>query len=202
MTRIRPTTRGKIGQMITLYPTDTIYGLGVDATDPEAVLRLREMKGREDGKPISIIVSDVGMMERYAEVTPLARKLAERFLPGKLTLILTAHCATSGGCTLAPGIVGEDGSVGIRIPDYPVPLQLVKELGKPITATSANISGMPTKKTPEKILAQFGKKASMITRIIDAGELPESTPSTVVDARGDSPVVLREGALSKKFIDE
>jgi len=76
----------------------------------------------------------------------------------------------------------------------------VRECGVPITATSANVSGMKTEKTPEAILGQFGEKVSMITLVINAGELPGDMPSTVVDARGESPVVLREGAISKESI--
>jgi len=180
---------------IILYPTDTLYGLGVDATDPEAVLRLKELKGRDEGKPISVVVFDRVMLEEYAEVTPLAEKLAEAFLPGKLTLVLHAKPVLAES-----GIVGPDGSVGFRIPNHTVPLRLVRELGKPITATSANVSGMSPEKTPEKILTQFGEKASWVTNVIDEGVLPESLPSTVVDARGETPDILREGDISEVAI--
>lgn len=179
-------------QKIILYPTDTIYGLGVDATDPEVVLRLQALKGRPDGKPISVVVSDMAMLREYAEVTSLAERLAEALLPGKLTLILRANPRIH-----TPGIVGEDGSIGFRIPNHSVPIALVKKVGKPITATSANVSGMETEKTPEAILKQFGEKASWITEVVDQGELPPSRASTVVDARGEEPIILREGALSK-----
>ncbi|MEK7613733.1 MAG: L-threonylcarbamoyladenylate synthase [Patescibacteria group bacterium] len=176
---------------IVLYPTDTLYGLGVDATNPEAVLRLQDLKGRGEEKPISIVVSDLAMMKNYAIVTPLAERLITQFLPGKLTLVL---CSKPGFQT--PGVVGADGSVGIRIPNHPTPLRLVRELGKPITATSANVSGMVPESTPQKILAQFKEKASWITEVFDEGALPENDASTVVDARGDKPVILREGAIA------
>lgn len=174
--------------MITVYPTDTQYGLGVDATDPEAVLCLKELKGREEGKAISIAVSDIDMLRQYAEVTPLAETLIETFLPGKLTLILQVRQA--GLAHLAP-----DGSVGVRIPDSQETLNLIQEFGVPITATSANVSGMEPESIPEKILEQFGDKANWITRVIDVGELPPSAPSTVVDARGSVPIIVREGAV-------
>ena len=172
---------------ITLYPTDTVYGLGVDATDPEAVRALIELKGRPDGKPISIVVADMAMAEQYAEVTPLARRLAARFLPGKLTLVLTAR-------NLPDEITAGTGTVGIRIPDHPAPMRLVRELGRPITATSANVAGMPTMGSTPDILAQFGEKASHITRVIDGGTLSGSV-STIVDAQGESPLLIREGAI-------
>ena len=180
---------------IVLYPTDTIYGLGVDSTDAEAVSRLQELKGRNEKKPISNVVADMEMAEKYAVVTPLAKKLAVKFLPGKLTLVLAARAG------LAPRISAETGTVGIRIPNHPVPLQLVRELGKPITATSANVAGMETMAVPEDILAQFGARAKMITKVIDVGVLPRSSPSTVVDARGEKPVIIREGAISKSEIE-
>jgi L-threonylcarbamoyladenylate synthase len=187
--------------VIVLYPTDTIYGLGVVATDPEAVLQLIALKGRpafaeaSAGKrirPISIVVSDMEMAREYAEVTPLAKMLAETFLPGKLTLVLNAKD------NLPVQLTGGTGTIGIRIPNHPVPLQLVRDLGKPITATSANVADLPTLKTPKEILAQFGERAGMITKIIDEGALPESLPSTVVDARGERVAVLRAGAVSEQ----
>jgi L-threonylcarbamoyladenylate synthase len=180
---------------IILYPTDTVYGLGVDATDADAVRALKALKSRSDGQPISIIVADIAMAERYAEVTPLARKLADKFLPGKLTIVLMAK-------NLPDEITAGTGTVGVRIPAHPAPLALVRELGKPITATSANVSGMTTMNTPTEILKQFGEKAAAITRVIDGGALPESLPSTVVDARGEAVAILREGAIAGLAIEE
>ena len=192
---------------ILLFPTDTLYGLGVDATNPKAVLRLRSLKGRDDKKPISIMVSDMAMAEKYAVVTPLARKLADKFFPGALTLVLFRRKFPRGNFrlqdvgeqhknVLADEIGAGTGTVGIRIPDHPTALQLVREFGKPITATSANVADMPPARSPEKILAQFGKRADLIYQIINAGELPESLPSTVVDARSKVPVVLRSGVIA------
>jgi L-threonylcarbamoyladenylate synthase len=175
---------------ITLYPTDTVYGLGVDATDPAAIRALKDLKGRSGDdakKPISIVVTDMEMASKYAEVTPLARSLAERFLPGKLTVVLTAK-------NLPDELTAGTGTVGIRIPDHSVPLELVRRLGKPVTATSANVAGKPTLSTPEEILKQFGGNAGLIAEVIDGGP-STGTASTVVDARGDTPIVLREGAI-------
>lgn len=177
------------GRGIFLYPTDTVYGLGADATNPDAVKALFTLKGRDEKKPVSIVVADFRMAEKYAVVSPLAKVLIEKFLPGKLTIVLKAKDI------LPNEITAGTGSVGIRIPNHPVPLRLVRELGKPITATSANVAGMPTEVTPRAILAQFGERAGMVTEVIDEGELPESAPSTVVDARGNNPIIIREGAV-------
>lgn len=173
--------------MIYLYPTDTVFGLGVDARDAEAVRALRVLKGSGAEKHYSIAVADLAMMRQYAEVTPLAEKLATKFLPGKLTLILESKNL--------PRELSEDGTIGVRIPDHPLVQKLIRTIGGPITATSANVSGMPTARTVPEILAQF-KNPEQIT--FDASwpaELPPSPPSTVVDARGAVPKVLREGAI-------
>ncbi len=161
---------------IILYPTDTLYGLGVDATNPEAVGALRALKGRDEKKAISIVVADLAMAEEYAIVTPLAKKLAAQFLPGKLSIVLTATDM------LPIELTAGTGTVAIRIPDHPVPLQLVKELGKPITATSANIADMPTEASVEAILKQFWRqrithhpryrRGSIVRRALDPGRRP------------------------------
>lgn len=179
---------------ILLFPTDTLYGLGVDALNPEALKKLRELKGREEKKAISIIVSDLEMARTYAEVTPLAEKLARRFLPGKLTLVLAAKP------NLPEELTAGTGTIGIRIPNHLICLKLARELGRPFTATSANVAGEEPKRSVPEILAQFGDKSSLIGKVIDSGELVESLPSTVVDARGDKLVVIREGAISKEDI--
>lgn len=178
---------------IILYPTDTLYGLGVDATSPEMVRKLKELKERGDEKHISIAVSDADMLRQYVEVTPLAERLIETFLPGKLTIVLKPK-------NLPAELGTEMGEIGIRIPAREEILELIREFGRPITATSANVSGMPTEKTPRAILAQFGDKSHEITQVIDRGELPPSEPSTVVDARGGVPIIIRPGAISEVAI--
>jgi L-threonylcarbamoyladenylate synthase len=181
---------------ILLYPTDTIYGLGVDALNPEALTKLRELKGREEKKAISIIVADMAMAEEYAEVTPLAKRLAEKFLPGKLTMVLKAKS------NLPEELTAGTGTIGIRIPNHLICQKLARELGRPFTATSANVSDRRTENSVPGILAQFGNKASMIAKTIDTGELVESAPSTVVDASGEKAIIVREGAIPKEEILE
>lgn len=181
--------------MIYLYPTDTVYGLGVDARDGEAIARLRALKGSGAEKHYSIAVTDLDMMRQYAEVTLLAEKLAKKFLPGKLTIILKAKNV--------PKELSDDGTIGIRIPDHAVVHELIKKIGGPITATSANVSGKPSATTVPEILAQFGDRASEIA--FDPSwpqSLPPSLPSTVVDARGTEPKIIRLGAIPELAIQE
>jgi len=200
---------------IVLYPTDTLYGLGVDALNVDALKKLKELKGRDEKKPISIIVADIAMAKEYADVTPLAEKLATAFLPGKLTLVLSVRMLAGklpyGNFqnasrkreqipVLPEELTAGTRTVGIRIPKNIFCTNLARDFGRPLTATSANVAGEEPQSSVSAILAQFGERAAMIDATIDAGELLESPPSTVVDARGDRPVILREGAISNAAI--
>ncbi len=175
---------------VIVYPTDTVYGLGADATNEKAIAKVRDIKSRDSSKPILVMVSDVEMLEKYAFVTPLARNLVKEFLPGKLSIVLEGR----GG--VLEGIQNEDGSVGFRIPDNSFCLNLVKKLGKPITSTSVNISGMRQATRLECMLNQINEKLNYVDLVIDAGELKKKRASTVVDARFDTVKVLRKGDIS------
>ncbi len=178
---------------IVLYPTDTVYGLAVDAENGEALQRLKELKGRDAKKPISILVGDISMMEMYADVPDTARTLAEKHLPGALTLVLRAKETVSKE-------IAEDGTVGVRIPKDEFCLALSEAFGKAYTTTSANVAGEPTLSTVEEILAQFGEKKSAIALVVDDGLRNSGVSSTVVSCTGEVPEVLREGALSKEAL--
>lgn len=180
---------------VILYPTDTLYGLGVDALSDEAVAKLYVIKGREAGKPIHCIVADMEMAQRYAEVTPLAVSLAWRFLPGALTLILKKKPGTGSG--IARGI----DTIGIRIPLNDFCRALARRFGKPYTTTSANVSGAAPGRSVDDILEQLGERGRLIDLVIDAGELPLRLPSTVVDASSGQLLMLREGAIPVRDID-
>lgn len=175
---------------IVLYPTDTLYGLAIDATNPAALARLRELKGREKDKPISIVVPDIDAIETYAEFGPEARAIAERFLPGALTLVLKSK-------STIPDELTKDGTIGIRIPDDPFCLARARAFGKPFTATSANRSGEETRETVEEILEQFGEKRAMISLAVDDGPRKGGIPSTIVSVEGGDTKVLREGAIPR-----
>ena len=175
---------------VILYPTDTLYGLGADAFSDKAVDTIYAIKGRDEKKPIHCIVSDIAMAEEYAEVTNDARLLFERLLPGGLTVILRKRKNVRGG--IARGIE----TIGIRIPHNDFCIQLAGAFGEPFTATSANLAGHEHQWSVEAILKQLGPNAEMIDLIIDAGELPPSAPSTVVDLSGEDPLIVREGAIA------
>jgi len=174
---------------VILYPTDTLYGLGADALSDEAVEKVQQIKGREEGKPIHCIVADTKMAGEYGEFNGTAHRLAKEFLPGPLTIVVEKKAGLDSG--IARGI----GTIGIRIPKNEFCLTLARAFGKPYTTTSANASGRKTPTTVEGILEQLGESAENISLIIEAGELPDSQPSTVVGVSGSDVVVLREGAI-------
>ncbi|MBD3362483.1 threonylcarbamoyl-AMP synthase [Candidatus Dojkabacteria bacterium] len=175
---------------ILIYPTETCYGVGVDATSQPAVDKVLEYKTRREGKPLSIAVSGLDMARKYVKINDIALNLYNQFLPGPLTVV-----SKSLGC-VAKGVESEESNLGIRYPDYDLILEIVENFGKPITATSANAS---YKKRPYKIndiLENISKKQKdLIGLIIDAGELPHNDPSTVADTTLNAKVVLRQGNL-------
>jgi L-threonylcarbamoyladenylate synthase len=174
---------------VILYPTDTLYGLGADALSDEALAKVRAIKGREEGKPIHAIVASLEMAAEYGEVNEMALALASAYMPGPLTLILRKHPeAVIAMCK------GRD-EFGFRMPDTQFCLELAREFGRPYTTTSANLAGEKPERSPEKILAQLGDRAERIDLVIDAGELPECAPSTVVDISSGTMQILRKGAV-------
>lgn len=179
---------------VVLYPTDTLYAFGVDALSNEAVVKLYELKGRSDEKPIHCVVSDMDMAAIYGEIDGNANALAKAFLPGPLTLILKKNEKFNTG--IARGIH----TIGIRVPKSGVCTEMARTLGGPITTTSANKSEQVPELSINKIIAQLGHSADLIDLIIDAGELPVSQPSTIVDVSNAEPVIVREGAIPTEEI--
>jgi len=175
---------------VVLYPTDTLYGLGVDATNRGAIGQLKQLKARETKKPISVVVPHHEALEEYALMNEHARALAKRHLPGALTLVVP-------GSGRIPDDILLNGALGMRIPDDPFSLALARMFGLPYTATSANMSGLPTPSTVDEILRQFGPAMRHIDLVVDAGPRGDSAPSTVVSVSGDRVFVLREGAIPK-----
>ena len=173
---------------IVAFPTDTVYGLGAAANNPQAVARVYVVKERPRHMPLPLLLAHTLQISEVAEpVPPLAWLLAERFLPGALTLVLSKSrsvpdIVTAGGTTVA-----------VRIPAHPVPVALVEGLGVPILGTSANLSGRPSILEAGEVYSQFSGRIAMV---IDGGRCPGGRESTIVDVTGKVPVVLREGAIT------
>lgn len=173
------------GELV-IYPTETVYGLGVDAENQAAVDRLLQYKGRREGKPMSIAVANPEMAEKYVVVNDQAKKFYERFLPGPYTVV------SQGKKVVAPGVESEFGSLGIRIPAYRFITTLVEKFGRAITSTSANASDQKRPYTVEDILLPLSERQkNLIGFIIDVGTLPKNEPSTVIDTTLSTPLVMR-----------
>ena len=147
---------------LVIYPTETVYGVGVDATNQEAVKKLLKYKSRREGKPLSIAVADRPMAEQYVELNDQAKKLYKRFLPGPHTII------SKGLGKVAAGVESEFKTLGVRIPAYPLVLKLTEALGRPITATSANASGEKRPYSVDDVLNRLSaKQKNLVDLIID-----------------------------------
>jgi L-threonylcarbamoyladenylate synthase len=169
------------------YPTDTFYGLAVDPRQEAAVGRLFEAKGRPPESALPLIAADLDQARLVARLTPLAERLAARFWPGPLTLVVEA----AGG--LAPAVLAGGRTVAVRVPAHAVARRLAEETGVAITATSANRSGDPPAASAAEVEVAVG---SSIDALLDAGATRGGAASTIVDATGAVPVLLREGAVA------
>lgn len=178
---------------LVIFPTETSYGIGADATNEEAVKKLIIYKNRPEGKAISIAVSDIEMAEKYVELNNTAKNIYKSFLPGPVTVISKSKGKVSSL------IEAENKTLGVRIPNYSLILKLINEFGKPITATSANLSGGKTPYKIEDILLNIGQnKKDLIDLIIDAGDLPKNPPSVVIDTTGEELVEIRKGRIDPR----
>ncbi len=182
---------------LVIFPTETVYGIAADATNPKAIKKLNSYKKRPVGKPYSVAVTDQIMAEKYVSLNTAAKNIYKEFLPGPVTVV------SYGKHKLAKGVESETGTLGIRISSYPLVTQMVKALGVPITATSANASYMKRPYRVSDVLDNISKKQKkLIDLIVDGGVLPRNEPSTVIDTTLDDPVVLRQGGIKFKNKDE
>lgn len=172
---------------VVAYPTDTVYGLGACPDIPAAVERVFEVKGRPNTMALPLLLANISQIKDVAvDVPDSAWRLARRFLPGGLTLVLYKSARV-------PGIVTGGGrTVAVRVPAHPVPVALIEGLGAPIIGTSANVSGRPGALTADEVCARLGDRVDLI---IDGGRSPGGVESTVVDLTAEPPVVLRRGAI-------
>ena len=178
------------GGGIVAFPTDTVYGLGACANLHQAVGRVYQVKERPQNIALPLLLADTSQISKVAEsVPPIAWILARNFLPGALTIVLhksgsVLDVITGGGMTVA-----------VRVPAHPIPVALASGLGMPIVGTSANLSGKPSALTADEVYSQFGGKIDLV---IDGGRCPGGIESTILDVTGETPVVLREGAISRE----
>ncbi len=183
------------GEVI-VCPTDTGYAFSANAIDTRAVARVFHLKGRSFSNPIHIAVHDIEQANNYADVDKVARYLADHYLPGALTLVMTKKE------TVPSMLVAGMDTVGIRIPDNEVMLKLVETTGHPLTTTSANVSGSPTPYTVEEIYNQLGDAINDVALILDQGPLKVRELSTIIDLTVSPPQLIRQGLISWLEIHE
>jgi L-threonylcarbamoyladenylate synthase len=173
---------------VIVYPTDTIYGIGANAWNPQAVGRVQEIKKRTIPKPILIVVDSIDTAYGVTdEVTSLARRYMDAFWPGPLTLVLKASLH------LPEVLVQGRGTIGVRVPSTVACLKLLTLCGCPLTSTSTNVTGERPCTSVDEIERTLGPGIDLF---LDAGSLVESKPSTVLDVSGPRPRLLREGVIT------
>ena len=172
---------------LVVFPTDTVYGVGAHGLREAAVVKLFDAKVRPPHKAIPLLLSDAADVERVGEhLTPLARSLMARYWPGALTLVVWAKAG------LPPSLTAGEPTVAVRVPDSQVTRDLIRRLGAPLAATSANVSGQPSARTA---LEAADALADQVALILDGGPAPIGEASTVLDVTVEPPRVLRRGHL-------
>ena len=175
---------------LVVYPTETVYGLGVDATSETALEKLWKFKGERGDKPVLVAVSGVAMAEEYVILSDLGKKVVQKYWPGAVAIVATSKNK------VAKKAQGETKTLGLRNPDSKDILEIIDIFGKPITSTSANVSGAVTAKSLKEFLETVPKeKQKLIDLFIDAGELLLRQPSTIVDTTGEEIKILRQGSI-------
>lgn len=189
----------EVGEIIRMgglvaFPTETVYGLGTNGLDSEAVPKIYEAKGRPSDNPLILHISDITELEPLVKDIPeLALKLADEFWPGPLTMIFRKSDI------VPPVTTGNLDTVAIRMPSNRIARELIKSAGVPIAAPSANTSGRPSPTKAEHVLEDLSGKIDML---IDGGEVDIGLESTIIDVTGDLPVILRPGFITKEMVKE
>jgi L-threonylcarbamoyladenylate synthase len=177
---------------VVAFPTETVYGLAALVSNPAAIALVYQLKARGKQKPLSILIGDPAQLEHLVQsVPPGGGRLMARFWPGPLTLVFAA------AKHLPDNLTAGSGKVGIRFSSHPISQALVRSLGEPITATSANRSGRPSCCTSAEVIAQLG---SGLEAIVDGGLTPGTKGSTIVDVTTRPPEILRAGAIAAREI--
>lgn len=169
------------GGGVILYPTDTVYGLGANIFNNDAVERIYEIKKRDQSKPLSVLVQNTESLELIADLNRSSREIINKWLPGPFTFILNKKNVVSP-------YVSASSKVGVRIPDYKIARALASLF--PITTTSANLTNECTLSNPQDILKQIGNDIDLV---IDVGDLGDAKPSTVIDLSSSKPTLVRNG---------
>jgi L-threonylcarbamoyladenylate synthase len=176
------------GGDVIVFPTETLYGLGADALNDAAVEKVFQLKGRDPRNPIPVLVADQEMLHTLvAKIPTVAQKLMDRYWPGPLTLVLP------GRKNIPKPLCNPTGGIAVRISSQPIAALLIKGLGRPLTATSANPSGKEPARTLQEAKTYFADRVELF---VDGGTLTSKSGSTVVEVIEDNVKVVREGEIS------
>jgi len=184
----------KVGRVIlqggvAAFPTETFYGLGADARNEEALQKIFQLKGREENKPLLLLIGDRDWLSGLVRnIPPVAGRLMEKFWPGPLTLVFEASPRLSALLT------GGTGTVGVRLSPHPVAQALIQAVGRAITATSANLSGQPSASVAAEVFRALGNR---VDAILDGGQTAGGLGSTVLDLSSPAPRIIRRGVISR-----
>lgn len=174
---------------VAAFPTETFYGLGADARNEEALRRIFQLKGREENKPLLLLIGEREWLAGLAQrIPPVAEKLMQNFWPGPLTLVFEASPGVSSLLT------GGTGTIGVRLSPHPVARALVQAVGRAITATSANLSGQPSASLAAEVFRAIGNG---VDAILDGGQTAGGLGSTVLDVSRPNPRIIRQGVLPR-----
>ena len=176
------------------FPTETVYGLGADATNGKAVAAIFAAKGRPSFNPLIVHVKDSAAAESLVTFNPVARTLAQAFWPGALTLVLPRRADSPLSLLVSAGL----DNVALRVPAHPVAMQLIAEAGKPVAAPSANASGRVSPTTAAHVAEELGDRVDLI---LDGGASPLGVESTVIGFEDGKPVLLRPGGVARADIE-
>jgi L-threonylcarbamoyladenylate synthase len=175
---------------VVAFPTETFYGLGANAGDVVALQKVFQIKGREENKPLLLLVADrAWVQDLVKKISPAAEALIERFWPGPLTLVFEASAH------LPPILTANTGKVGLRVSSHPVAQALVQAVGRAVTGTSANLSGQASLSLAAQVSQALGRK---VDAILDGGKTAGGLGSTVLDVSAVLPKIIRQGAISQE----
>jgi len=178
-----------LGGGIIAFPTETFYGLAADVLNEAALRKIFQVKGREKGNPLLLLIAEKSWLKGLAqEISPLAERLMNRFWPGPLTLVF--HASPQ----LSPLLTADTGKIGVRLSPHPVTQALVQAVGRAVTGTSANLSGRPGILTAREVFQSLGKS---LDAVLDGGKTPGGPGSTVLDVSDPSPRLIREGMITR-----
>ena len=179
---------------IVAFPTESFYGLAVNASDENAIGRLFKIKKRMDNMPVLVLIPSLEYLKGYvADVPEIALRLIGRFWPGGLTLLFKA------GSGISPLLTSGTGKIGVRISSHPLAAALARAVDSPITGTSANISGKPGCVTAKEVYSSLGRGVDLI---LDGGETKGGKGSTILDVTVNPPEIIREGMISREQLQE